>query len=29
MLLAEKGVSDYEQVPVDVLKGEPSFAALR
>ncbi len=23
MLLAEKGVSDYEQVPVDVLKGEP------
>jgi glutathione S-transferase len=23
MLLAEKGVSDYEQIPVDVLKGEP------
>jgi glutathione S-transferase len=23
MVLAEKGVSDYEQVPVDVLKGEP------
>jgi glutathione S-transferase len=23
MLLAEKGVSGYEQVPVDVLKGEP------
>ncbi|KAA2235666.1 glutathione S-transferase family protein [Salinarimonas soli] len=23
MLLAEKGVTDYEQVPVDVLKGEP------
>ena len=23
MLLAEKGVSDYEQVPIDVLKGEP------
>ena len=23
MLLAEKGFSDYEQVPVDVLKGEP------
>ncbi|GGD95268.1 glutathione S-transferase [Aureimonas endophytica] len=23
MLLAEKGVADYEQVPVDVLKGEP------
>ena len=23
MLFAEKGVSDYEQVPVDVLKGEP------
>ena len=23
MLLAEKGVRDYEQVPVDVLKGEP------
>ncbi|HEY8383253.1 MAG TPA: glutathione S-transferase family protein [Microvirga sp.] len=23
MILAEKGVSDYEQVPVDVLKGEP------
>lgn len=23
MLLAEKGISDYEQVPVDVLKGEP------
>jgi len=23
MLLAEKGVGDYEQVPVDVLKGEP------
>jgi glutathione S-transferase len=24
MLLAEKGVRDYEQVPVNVLKGEPS-----
>ena len=23
MLLAEKGVTDYEQVPVNVLKGEP------
>ena len=23
MLLAEKGVTDFEQVPVDVLKGEP------
>jgi len=23
MILAEKGVSNYEQVPVDVLKGEP------
>ncbi|MCB8877585.1 glutathione S-transferase family protein [Acidisoma silvae] len=23
MLLAEKGVSDYEQIPVNVLKGEP------
>ncbi|GEO17112.1 glutathione S-transferase family protein [Microvirga aerophila] len=23
MLLAEKGVNDYEQIPVDVLKGEP------
>ncbi|KAB0678775.1 glutathione S-transferase family protein [Aureimonas leprariae] len=23
MLLAEKGVTDYEQVPVDVMKGEP------
>ncbi len=23
MLLAEKGVSDYEQVPVNVLAGEP------
>lgn len=23
MLLAEKGVADYEQVPVNVLKGEP------
>jgi glutathione S-transferase len=23
MLLAEKGMSDYEQIPVDVLKGEP------
>jgi glutathione S-transferase len=23
MLLAEKGVSTYEQIPVDVLKGEP------
>ena len=23
MLLAEKGVTDYDQVPVDVLKGEP------
>lgn len=23
MLLAEKGVTDYEQVPIDVLKGEP------
>lgn len=23
MVLAEKGVSDYEQVPVNVLKGEP------
>jgi glutathione S-transferase len=23
MLLAEKGITDYEQIPVDVLKGEP------
>ena len=23
MLLAEKGVADYEQVPVNVLSGEP------
>ena len=23
MLLAEKGVTDYQQVPIDVLKGEP------
>jgi glutathione S-transferase len=23
MLLAEKGVTEYEQIPVDVLKGEP------
>lgn len=23
MLLSEKGVADYEQIPVDVLKGEP------
>jgi glutathione S-transferase len=23
MLLAEKGVTEYEQVPLDVLKGEP------
>jgi glutathione S-transferase len=26
MLLAEKGVRDYEQVPVDVLNGEPKEA---
>jgi glutathione S-transferase len=26
MVLAEKGVTDYEQVPVDVLKGEPKQA---
>lgn len=26
MLLAEKGVTEYEQVPLDVLKGEPRSA---
>lgn len=26
MVLAEKGVTDYEQVPVNVLKGEPKSA---
>ncbi|ACA21094.1 Glutathione S-transferase domain [Methylobacterium sp. 4-46] len=26
MLLSEKGVNGYEQVPVDVLKGEPKSA---
>ena len=29
MLLAEKGVTDYEQVQVNVLKGEPRTAAHR
>lgn len=29
MLLAEKGFKDYEQVPVDVLKGEPRQAEHR